>query len=171
MGQKFTMGDLVPVDKRAAAALDLRLRIAAPSWVRPRQAMIYVNGRQVAKQSINAIANRPTDQMLNFAIDRPTHDAHVVAFVLGDAIKLPGWTTYGKATQAITNPIYLDIDGDEKYRSPRDTARRLISAIVGEQAELTQAQRTALLDSDAVKADPAVQIHVENLLKRDRATK
>lgn len=172
IAEQYTMGDLVPAAKLAApggdksGTFDVRLRVASPSWVRPRTAMIFVNGRRVAERTIDAVLDRPTDQTLDFALDRPPHDAHVVAFVLGDGIKLPGWTTYGKATQAITNPVYLDVDGDEKYSSPRETAQGLIASHGEKGLELTQTQRTALLETPAVKADAAVQLHVEDLLKR-----
>ena len=84
---------------------------------------------------------------------------------MGDDIKLPGWTTYGKAMQAITNPIYLDVDDDEDCSSARETARRLIAKHGGKGARLTQAQQAALLDTDAVKADATVLLHVRDLLQ------
>ncbi|WP_298868461.1 CehA/McbA family metallohydrolase [uncultured Gimesia sp.] len=168
IAEQYGMGDLVP----AAAVTDgtmikVRLRVAAPSWIRPRDAMIYVNGKRVAQKTIKSKIDQPTDQRLEFKIEVPAHDAHVVAFVLGDGITLPGWTTYGKATQAITNPIYLDVDGDKKYRSPRETARRLIAKYREPGVKLTSNQQKKLLDTEAVKADSAVLLHVKDLLKED----
>lgn len=149
--QEYSMGDLVPASHLAssddqAASVDVQLRVAAPSWVRPRKAMIYVNGRRVAEHSISTRSDLPTNQTLDFTIELPPHDAHIVAFVLGDDIKLPGWTTYGKSTQAITNPIYLDIDADGKYSAPRETAKKL-------------------LDKEAAQVGPSVRLHIQDLLK------
>ncbi len=171
IAQKYSMGDLVPASIFAAAdgqtaSFNVRLRVAAPSWVRPLEAMIYVNGRRVAEQLINAQSDQPTNQTLEFTIEVPPHDAHVVAFVLGEDIKLPGWTTYGKATQAITNPIYLDIDDDGKYSAPRETARKLIANEAGNGAKLSQSQQAALLDKKEVQADLAVLLHIKDLLKQ-----
>lgn len=158
------MGDLVPAARLAAREIEVRLQIGAPSWVRPRKAWIYVNGHQVAQRAINALPDRPTNQTLKFTIERPPHDSHTVAFVLGDSIKLPGWTTFGKATQAITNPVYLDVDGDDVYTSPRDTAKKLVAKHIGKAAESSPAQKLAMLEMEAVTSDPAILSHVKDLL-------
>jgi len=169
---QHTMGDLVIIsDSNTSSRLDgkdinVQLRIATPSWVHPREAMIYLNGQRVAQQAIEAKPDKPTDQTLEFSIDLPVHDAHVVAFVLGDDITLPGWTTYGKATQAITNPIYLDVDHDGKYTSPRETAQNLIASYDGESTKLSPSQQAELLETETVKADPIVLLHVKDLLKQ-----
>lgn len=173
ISRQYGMGDLVSTatvvkgSKNQGKALTASLRVAAPSWVRPREAMIYVNGRRVAEKTIESHPGQPTDQTLEFSFDQPTHDAYVVAFVLGDGITLPGWTPYGKATQAITNPIYLDVDGDKKYSAPRDTARRLIANYGDKGAKLSQVEQKKLLDTNSVKADSAVLLHVIDLLKQN----
>lgn len=171
IADQYSMGDLVPIadvtgsTKKKAFTFIAKLRVAAPSWIRPREAMIYVNGKRVAQESLESNINEPTDQTLEFEVDAPAHDAHVIAFVLGDAITLPGWTTYGKATQAITNPIYLDVDGDKKYSAPRTTAKKLIAKHKSQGGKLTPAQQKTLLNLDTVKADSAVLLHVKDLLK------
>ncbi|MAX37214.1 CehA/McbA family metallohydrolase [Gimesia sp.] len=172
INEHFGMGDLVPAaslkngSNNKNSLFTVTLRVAAPSWVRPREAMIYVNGKQVAWKSIGSTLNEPTDQTLEFSLELPPHDAYVVAFVLGDGIALPGWTTYGKATQAITNPIYLDVDGDKNYSAPRATAKRLIMNHGTQGKKLTPALQEKLLESETVKADPAILLHVKDLLKQ-----
>lgn len=166
------MGDLVPAEalsnssQNQSPTLTATLRVAAPAWVHPREAMIYVNGKQVAQKTINSTLNEPTDQTLEFSLERPPHDAYVVAFVLGDGITLPGWTTYDKATQAITNPIFLDVDGDNKYSAPRATAKQLISNYQKRGEKLTPALQKTLLESEEVTADSAVLLHVKDMLKQ-----
>tara|TARA_R110002111_G_C6008015_1_gene374367 strand:+ start:2271 stop:4280 length:2010 start_codon:yes stop_codon:yes gene_type:complete len=168
----FNMGDLVPAEaltnssQNQIPTLTAILRVAAPAWVHPREAMIYVNGKQVAQKTIDSTLNKPTDQTLEFSLELPPHDAYVVAFVLGDGITLPGWTTYDKATQAITNPIFLDVDGDKKYSTPRATAKQLIANYEKRGEKLTPALQKVLLESEAVKADAAVLLHVKDLLKQ-----
>lgn len=170
LNEKYNMGDLVPAKKlKQGSQLTAALRVATPSWVRPREAMIYVNGKQVAHRTINSTPDQPTDQTLTFSLETPPHDAYVVAFVLGDGITLPGWTTYGKASQAITNPIFLDVDGDKKYSAPRTTAQKLIAKYKTQNGSLTPDSEKELLEASTVKADPAVLLHVKDLLK-DNAT-
>lgn len=170
IADQYTMGDLVPASKIAAAnkkrpgIIELQLRVAAPSWVQPQQAMIYVNGRRVALQTIDAVADKPTDKVLDFIIGLPPFDAHVVAFVLGDKIKLPAIPTIGGATQAITNPIFLDVDNDGKYSSPRATAQSLIDKLNG-------AQPTTLTNDKKIKSDPAIELHIKDLLKNPASNK
>ena len=169
---QFEMGDLVPAEslldnsQKHTSKMTATLQVAAPSWVRPREAMLYVNGKQVAQKTIHSVSNQPTDQTLEFSLELPPHDAYLVAFVLGDGITLPGWTTYGKASQAITNPIFLDIDGDAKYSAPRATAKTLISNYQKQHGKLIPALQEKLLNSTAVKADSAIHLHVEDLLKQ-----
>lgn len=169
---QFEMGDLVPAEvlidnsQKQTSKMTATLRIAAPSWVRPREAMLYVNGKQVAQKTINSVLNQPTDETLEFSLKLPSHDAYVVAFVLGDGITLPGWTTYGKATQAITNPIFLDVDGDKQYTAPRATAKSLIANYEKQYGQLTPDLQEKLLNSAAVTSDSAILLHVKDLLKQ-----
>lgn len=172
---QFGMGDLASADaftnnnKNQHSKLTAYLRVAAPSWVRPREAMIYVNGKQVAQKTIDSTLNQPTNQTLEFSLELPPHDAYVVAFVLGDGITLPGWTTFGKATQAITNPIFLDRNGDGKYSAPRATAKRLIADFRNQHKKLTPALQKKLLESEAIKAESAVLLHAKDLLQQEPA--
>lgn len=167
---QYSMGDLVPTKiLKQGSRLTATLRVATPSWVRPREAMIYMNGKQVAHQTIKSTPDQPTDQTLTFTIETPPHDAYIVGFVLGDGITLPGWTTYGKASQAITNPIFLDVDGDDKYSAPRATAKKLIANYKTQNGTFTPDAEEELLKSATVKADPAVLLHVKDLLKDSAA--
>ena len=61
----------------------------------------------------------------------PKHDAYLVCAVFGDGITEPFWTTLARFTAAVTNPLYLDGDGDGKYQSPRETARQILAATDG----------------------------------------
>ena len=171
IADRYSMGDLVPVSKlvlesdAGEARLAVNLQIATPSWVRPREAMIYLNGSLVRRRVINAPPDLPTDQTLDFNIELPVHDAHIVAFVLGDSITLPGWTTYGKITQAITNPIYLDVDGDGRYSSPRQTAERLIAMRDGEESSLNADDHSQFVGELKTRVDAAVLVHIKDLLQ------
>lgn len=105
----------------------LKLRVASSSWVKPRRAIVYVSGVQVAEKTILAgYPKRPTDVSLDFSIPAPPRDAYIVCVVLGDAASHPSWETKEKFTLAATNPIFLDGDGDGKYSSPREIAMGLL---------------------------------------------
>ena len=169
--KRFGMGDLVPGPEISKSAdrenrqVNAQLRIATAAWIHPREAMIYVNGQLVEKRELKTEPDQPTDQTLEFSISLPEYDAHVVAFVLGDPITLPGWTTYDRPTQAITNPIYLDLDNDKRYSSPREIAQRMIAEKMGTNKQLTQAEQTELLDSLSGTQDAPVLLHAKSLLQ------
>lgn len=105
------------------ATVSVRLRVAAPSWVTPRRALLFLNGQQVQERAVLAGAPRkPTDVLMDFVVQKPAHDAYLVCVVLGDGASHPSWQTAEKFTLAATNPVFLDTDGDGQYSSPRDLA-------------------------------------------------
>jgi hypothetical protein len=88
----------------------------------------------VAEQIVPVTPGKPTDCKLEFAIPAPRHDAHLVCVVLGDGVKERYWPTEEDYTLAATNPVWLDADGDGKFRSPRESAK-MILAQSGKQVE------------------------------------
>ncbi|MDW8310296.1 MAG: CehA/McbA family metallohydrolase, partial [Verrucomicrobiales bacterium] len=101
----------------------VRLRVAAPSWVTPRMAMVFLNGREVARKPVLTRApKQPTDARVEFRLPRPKNDAYLVCVVVGDGVNHPAWRIQEKYTQAVTNPVFLDGDGDGHYSSPHAQA-------------------------------------------------
>ncbi len=117
--KRFGMGDTVPVRGGEVSAT---LRVASPSWITPRTAIAFLNGIRVAEQPVPHVPLKPTNAKLSFKLKTATHDAHLVFVVLGDGVQDRGWKTYENYTLAATNPVYLDVDQDGNYRSPRETA-------------------------------------------------
>lgn len=119
-------GDLV----RAKNKVSVDLRIQAPSWVRPQQALVFVNGHVVAQKEVpSGKPGSPTDLPISFTLPRQLDDGWLVCVVLGAGVKNPAWATEQNYTFAATNPIYLDVDGDGKYTSPRETASAKLKQI------------------------------------------
>ena len=142
-------GDLARTD---ASAVNVRLRVQAPSWVSPRRVLIYVNGQAVMERPLPPRKpGTPIDLVQTWTLPEVREDGWLVCVVLGPGVKNPAWATEADYTFAATNPIYLDVDGDGRYSPPRETA----------QALLRQAGPQAARRWDAVKAasDPiAVQM-------------
>jgi hypothetical protein len=107
------------------------LRVAASDWVKPRRALVFLNGLPVVEKRLEPKAGEPFDQSLEFSIALPRHDAYLVCAVFGDGITEPFWRTLARFTAAVTNPLYLDNDGDGRYQSPRETARQILTATDG----------------------------------------
>lgn len=138
-------------------AVEVALRVAAPSWVTPRVAVVFLNGREVARKPVLARAPKhPTDARLAFRLPRPKHDAYLVCAVVGDGVGHPSWTTREKFTLAVTNPVFLDADGDGRYSSPHAQAL----AALERAGDSPDAQWAA-----ALAADDAVAIQMLSLMR------
>ncbi len=124
VNQRSTMGDIARVN---GSEVNVRLRVASPSWLHPEKVLIYLNGAVVAERTITGQTGKPFNQFVSFTLPAPKHDAHLVCVVFGPGIKEPYWRTDRDYTMAATNPVFLDADGDGKYRSPRETAQILLS--------------------------------------------
>lgn len=118
------MGDTVAA---TGPAVRIALRVAAASWVRPEKATVYVNGIAAAEAVVPCDEGKPTDRTLDLEIGRPAHDAHLVCVVTGPGIDDPSWRTSANYTLGATNPVFLDVDGDGDYASPRETARAIVA--------------------------------------------
>ncbi|MBA4146492.1 MAG: PHP domain-containing protein [Verrucomicrobia bacterium] len=139
---------------------NVRLRVASPSWVTPTRALVFINGQQVAEKAVPANENGPTDLWLDFSVALPKHDAHLVGVIIGDGVDHPSVGVKGKNTRftlAATNPVYLDIDGNGKYESPRETARQILS---GAGNELSQKWKSIMA------ADDIIAIQMVSLLRQ-----
>jgi hypothetical protein len=153
--ERWSMGDLVPVTR---GEVSLSLRVAAPSWVTPRKARVFVNGAQVAERNVAAAAGSPSDVRLEVAVPAPPHDAYLVCVVTGDGVEGAYWRTDKPYTLAATNPVYLDADGDGRYTSPRALATAIVEAHGTEPARL----RPAL-----ARVDDAVAVEAMSIARAD----
>lgn len=112
----------------------VQLDIAAPSWVRPRTVSIFVNGRLVMKRPIASKPKQATRERISFSLKRPQTDAYIVAYVQGDPVtQIPFYTgelmRFERYTMGATNPIFLNVDGDGHYTSPRQTALYILRTL------------------------------------------
>jgi hypothetical protein len=122
--------------------LEVALRVAAPSWVRPERARVVLSGRIVAEEPVTAVEGKPTDVRLKFAVPAPAHDAWLVCVVTGAGVKTPHWQHCAQAyTLASTNPVYVDGDRDGHYASPRAQAEALFDRAAGDAEKLMAAIR------------------------------
>lgn len=126
--QSRHMGEtLRPANRKA----EVTLRVAAPDWITPRRAIVFLNGLPVEEKKLQPAPGKPFDQRLKFSIQLPAHDTYLVCAVFGDGVTGPYWPTITDYTSAVTNPFYLDNDGDGQFQFPRETARKMLAAIDG----------------------------------------
>jgi hypothetical protein len=112
------MGQLVPAP-RGRARLDVEVR-AAP-WVDTKKLELWVNGGRRGKPIDLPPGRGPVRYKGSIEL-KIEHDAAVVVIVRGDATlapvvsQLPG--AQAPTPIAITNPIFLDRDGDGRFTGP-----------------------------------------------------
>jgi hypothetical protein len=115
------MGQLAPAP-RGRAKLDVEIE-AAP-WIDVRRLELFINGSRRGKPIDVPQSTRV--QRYKGSIDmRLERDAYVVVVVRGDALGavLPARAAQAAPTAlAITNPIYLDRDGDGRWTPPNAAA-------------------------------------------------
>jgi hypothetical protein len=113
------MGQLAkPVD----GAINVVFHVASPNWITARKAIVYLNGLKVAEQELVMVPRTTLSTNVTFKIPAPPHDAHLVCVAYGDGVKDPSWKTLHDYTLAVTNPVFIDVDGDGKFSSAHDTA-------------------------------------------------
>lgn len=149
---KFRPGDLVKV----GSTVGIQFRVASPSWISPRRALLFVNGQLVEEKSISILPSQPTDQWISFKIKKPRHDAYVVCLALGDGVTDESWKTYENYTLSATNPVWLDANGDGKFTTPRETAQHLL---------LSMEQKVTSLRSIAQTAEPGIAVQAMSLAR------
>jgi hypothetical protein len=117
------MGQLAPAP-RGRAKLDVEIE-AAP-WIDVRRLELFINGSRRGKPIDVAPSGKP--QRYKGSIDlRVERDAYVVVVVRGGALGavLPASAGQSAPTAlAITNPIYLDRDGDGRWTPPNAPTKK-----------------------------------------------
>ena len=109
--------------------IDVKFHVACPDWIKARKAVVYLNGIHAAEQELTMAPLTPLKTNLTFKITAPRHDAYIVCVAYGDGVKNPSWKTMADFTLAVTNPIFIDTDGDGKYTNPHATALALLDKI------------------------------------------
>lgn len=103
--------------------VELALRIQAASWVDVDRAKVWINGELAAELPVGAARTKVRlEQTVTLPLER---DAWVVVCVEGDDALVPLLpnTADRHLPRAVTNPIWIDADGDGKWTSPWEVAQ------------------------------------------------
>ncbi len=120
---RFTIGDLAT---GLPEQIRVRVKVHGPSWVSAVKVELFANGVIIKEAAIDpAKGNAPGEKCdLTWTIPRPALDTHLVALATGPAVTAPFWamtrpyqpasTKWKGQSIGLTNPIWLDGDGDGK---------------------------------------------------------
>ncbi len=96
----------------------LGARVAGASWARLDTVSLVVSGRTVAARRPEPEAGRPFALDLDFSLTAPDHDAWAVVLAQGPALDQPWWWS-GHDLVAVSQPLFLDVDGNGWNPTPR----------------------------------------------------
>ena len=130
---RFGPGDLATgLGERAT----VKVVVLGPSWTGVDRIEVYADGSLVGEDTMPAEMRPGAKRTFTMSIRRPRHDAYLVAVATGPGVTAPYWPTerpyqpasdsYTPRVMAVTNPIYIDGDGDGSWTSPRAYASALV---------------------------------------------
>jgi hypothetical protein len=154
--------------------LQLSVRVAGPHWTTASQVYLFANGELIRSQSLVAAdaADAPigTHAIVNWEVDLPKHDTHLVAIAIGPGVDGLHWKTakpyqpdspnWEAHTLGVSGAIWIDADKDGRRWSAIDYARDVVATASG---DLTQC--LALLESydESVAIQTAHQLQLAGL--------
>ena len=141
IGPGETLSLTASSDSTKPTMLEISAKVMAPHWSRPRKLQLFVNGMPKFTADLNPKTGPEQPFAASIAwkipIEELPHDAWLTAVAIGDGIESPHWPTakpyqpdsavFESKTFSCTGPIWLDADGDGKYRSAREYAMELLS--------------------------------------------
>jgi len=117
------------------------IRVLGPRWIQAQRVQLYANGQLLREAPISDISESSATgvQWLgHWTIEKPAHDVHLVAIATGPGVSGLFWpmarpyqpvTRDGSKTAiGCSGAVWLDIDGDGKPTSARETAQRMVKA-------------------------------------------
>jgi hypothetical protein len=107
------IGDLVPAPGGHATA---KITVEAAPWISVDRVILYVNGQEARRWRVPA-STQVVRLEERVELTMP-HDGYVLVRVDGDKLMAPvvGDTkTFGVRPLALTNPVFIDADGNGKY--------------------------------------------------------
>jgi hypothetical protein len=116
-------------------AVRVEVDVDGPSWSRPDRVELYANGLKVREANVDPGSKEPTARV-RWTLDCPAHDVHLVAIASGPGVTAPSWAiarpyqptsrSWTPRVLAVTNPVFLDADGDGSWTSPRGYAESVV---------------------------------------------
>jgi hypothetical protein len=126
-------------------------------------AKVYVNGVVLAQSAPPPTPDgSPLNTTVSFRIPTPPHDAWLVCSATGPKPEGIWWTTMMPGLALLSNPVWIDANGDGKYQSPAETARLALDQVTIDAAKGPQIAELAPL---LTTCDAAVAVQVMVLAK------
>ncbi|HEV7403682.1 MAG TPA: CehA/McbA family metallohydrolase [Chthoniobacteraceae bacterium] len=143
---KFGPGDTAT---GLGAEVRVTVRVLGPSWTRAEKVDLYANGLRLRSEAIAQPSQAGEKAAFTWTIPKPRYDTWLVAIATGPGVREPYWNIpfpYQPTDRlrdpqvlGLTNPVYLDADGDGHFTSPRGTAQAILTKIGADPEKLLPA--------------------------------
>jgi hypothetical protein len=144
---RFTVGDLAT---GLGDRIKVRATVLGPSWVHADHVELYANGQRIEDERLTASGkgqgSGPVHLEFSWDLPRPRHDVYLVALATGPGVREPYWPiarpyqptspTWDPRVVSVTNPIWVDGDGDGKFTSARAYAKKVVAVSSGDSQAL-----------------------------------
>jgi hypothetical protein len=137
------------------AELAVTVRVFGPSWVVATNVALFANGVLVRSTALNPAEHRTRPSAageqgeVTWRFPRPAHDVFLVAVAAGPGMQAPFWAIprpyqpvsphWESRVLAVTNPVWVDADGDGRFTPARTYAQRVVEQAGVEPAKLLPA--------------------------------
>lgn len=130
---------------------EIRMRVQGPRWIAADRIDLYADGEKIWSQPIVSPRNAVVKADLRFPLPSTSQDRWLVAIATGPGVSEPYWpiprpyqptlADWDPHVIGSTNPIRVDGDGDGKFSSPYDYARRALDGVQNDPVRLVAALR------------------------------
>ncbi len=135
---KYVTGDLAT---KPGEEISVKITVRGPSWTRADRVELYSNGALVRQEKVEE-NKTGVKYDATWQIPMPAHDVFLVALASGPAVTAPYWPIAGgakKYVMGLTNPIWIDNDGDGKFTSAFEYGTNLVQKL-GVSGEAVEAE-------------------------------
>ncbi len=126
--------------------LKVVVTVLGPSWTSADRVALFINGVPDREVRIDARPIGGEKARIVWEVPRPSHDAHLVVVASGPGVTAPYWPIappYQPTSRAwtprvlgVTNPIFIDGDGDRAWTSAKAYADRVVARFGTDPAKL-----------------------------------
>jgi len=122
----------------AEGPLEVAARVLGPSWLKAERVLLFANGEVVREVEIDpgTAAAGGVKWSGSWALEPPSQDLHLAVVALGPGSRAPWWKV-SRPYQAdgpewrpyvlgLAGAVYVDAEGDGRWKSPREHASRLL---------------------------------------------
>jgi hypothetical protein len=121
----------------AGSDLDVEVRVSGPAWTKVERVELYANGTRIRDEWPETGAAGGDKVKLRWKIGKPKNDVHLVVVASGPGVKEPYWSlarpyqpnspAWNPRVFSVTNPVWIDADGDGVFTAPRGLAAKVVA--------------------------------------------